>query len=186
MNKILFIGVLFFQSSISFSQIQDPDYVLENPRDYTKFPARNANYIELLGNGGLYSLNYDRIFIYKEKFKVSGRAGAAVFFNNVHVEQTYLIENNYIFFSNPHHLEIGPGLTFQTKYNTKCNNDSVPFWESLWFGMFRLGYRFQRREEGFFFRAGITPVFFAKNDCGTFLPPPKNWFWGGIALGISF
>jgi len=38
---------------------------------------RNSLYFELGGNGGLYSLNYERIIVSQKKFRLSGRAGAS-------------------------------------------------------------------------------------------------------------
>ena len=185
MRGFFTILVFLFYSCAATSQIKEPDYVLENPRDYTKFPARNANYIELLGNGGLYSINFERIFLYKEKFKVSGRVGANVNFVGAQIEQGYLIENSYVFLRNPHHIEIGPGLTLQRKYNPGCTDTTTYQWESIWYGMFRIGYRFQKQDDGFFLKAGILPIFYTKNSCYSEFPP-KNWFWGGVAVGLSF
>lgn len=185
MKNYFSILVFLICSYTSFCQIKEPDYVLENPRDYTKFPARNANYMELLGNGGLYSINFERIFLYKEKFKISGRVGANVMPIGAQIEQGYVIENSYIFLPNPHHIEIGPGLTLQRKYNPGCSDTTIYVWESVWFAMFRLGYRYQKREDGFFFKAGILPIFYTKNSCYSEFPP-KNWFWAGAAVGLSF
>ena len=185
--RFTFILAFFFCSYFVNAQRED-DYLLKTPHDYKKFPARTAMYIELLGNAGLYSLNLDQIFIYREKFKVSGRAGASVFPVGLNLEQAYVIENNYSFGSCPHHFEIGPGLTLQRKYNPVCS-DTTKYprynWESVWFGMFRLGYRFQQQEDGLFFKAGITPIFYRKYDCATDIPPAK-WFWLGLAIGVSY
>ncbi len=159
---------------------------MDDPRDYTKDPARSANFIELGGNAGLYSLNWDYIFYYKEKFKISGRIGANVFPKGIYLEQAYVIENNYILLKNPHHIELGPGLTLQVKHNPTCLADSIYQWENIWFGMFRIGYRYQPQEDGFFFRAGITPIFYRNSDCGPEFPVTRQWFWAGVAFGITF
>jgi hypothetical protein len=181
--------IIFFLSNVFLNaQIKDDDYVLEKPRDYSKDPAVTANYIELLGNGGLYSLNFDRVFVYRKKFKISGRIGGNIWPNGRYLEQAYVVENNYIFFDGDHHFEVGPGLTLQRKYNPVCS-DTTQYpkynWESVWFGMFRLGYRYQKEEEGFFFRFGLTPILYRKYDCATDIPP-GNWFWLGIAFGVTY
>ena len=182
------IIVFIFFSVLLKGQIKHDDYVLEKPRDYNKFPALNANYIELLGNGGLYSLNFDRIFVSRKNFKISGRVGANIWPVGYKIEQAYVVENNYIFFGGDHHFEIGPGLTLQRKFNPVCS-DTSEFpkysWENVWFGMFRLGYRYQKEEEGFFFRFGLTPILYRKYNCATDIPP-SNWFWLGIAVGVSY
>ncbi|MGZ3883367.1 MAG: hypothetical protein ACXVPQ_09740 [Bacteroidia bacterium] len=184
------IYVIFFficTFTLLNAQVKDDDYVLNHAHDYAKYPARNANYFELLGNGGLYSINIDHIFLYKAKFKISGRGGFSVFPVGPHIEQSYVIENNYIFFDGDHHLEIGPGLTLQRKFNPVCSDPTgaTYAWENVWFGMFRIGYRFQKREDGLFFRLGLTPIFYRKYTCATDVPP-SNWFWAGFAFGLSF
>lgn len=184
--KKLFITLIIFLTGLTQAQVKNDDYVLDKPHDYDKYPARSANFIELAGNAGLYSLNFDYIYFYKEKFKMSGRIGASIFPNGYHLEQAYVIEQNFIFFENPHHLEFGPGLTLQRKFNPTCANDSIYKWESIWFGMFRLGYRYQPQTDGFFFRAGITPIFYRKSDCGVEFPVTKTWFWAGVAIGVTF
>lgn len=183
LKKIIIL--CFLISSVLQAQIKETEYVLDTPRDYKKYPALNSNYIEILGNGGLYSLNFDRIFLYRPAFKISGRAGAMIWPNGYNIEQGYVVENNYIFFNGDHHLEIGPGLTLQRKYNPSCKDTITYKWESIWFGMFRLGYRYQKESDGFFFRFGLTPIFYRKYDCREDLPPP-NWFWLGIAVGMSY
>jgi hypothetical protein len=184
-----YVILIFIICSVALikAQVKDDDYVLSQPHDYSKYPARNANYIELLGNGGLYSINFDHIFLYKDKFKISGRVGASVFPVGYHVEQSYVIETDFIFFKNPHHLEVGPGLTLQRKYNPVCSDTTgaTYAWENIWFGMLRIGYRFQKQEDGFFFRFGLTPIFYRKYNCATDIPP-SNWFWLGAAVGVSF
>jgi len=175
----------FFIVTGSYAQIKETEYVLEKPHDYDKDPARTATYFEIGGNGSLYSINFDEIFLYREKFKVAGRLGFAIFPNGYHIEQAYVFENNYILFRNPHHLELGPGITLQRKYQAACRDSTNFIWESLWYGMLRVGYRYQKQEDGFFFRAGLLGIPYKKDDCGTEFPP-KNKFWFGISVGISY
>lgn len=179
--------IIFFYLSVTAAsaQIKETEYVLETPRDYNKDPARTATFLELGGNGSLYSINFDHIFFYKEKIKISARPGFAIFPNGYHIEQAYVIENNYILFSNPHHLEIGPGLTMQRKFQTSCRDSTQDIWENLFYGMVRVGYRYQRQEDGLFFRIGILGIPYKKDDCGTQIPP-KNILWLGISIGISY
>ena len=183
MNRLIILFVLL--ATISVAQIKETEYVLENPRDYNKDPARTATFLELGGNGSLYSINFDHIFLYREMLKVSGRVGFAVYPNGYHLEQAYVLENNYILFSNPHHLELGPGVTLQRKFQTSCRDSTQDIWESLWYGMLRVGYRYQRQEDGLFFRIGLLGIPYKKDDCGTQIPP-KNKFWLGVSIGISY
>lgn len=178
-----YVFCLIFLFCALITSAQD-DYALKPPRDYSKIPAKNAGFIELGGNAGLYSLNFDRIYFYKEKFKMSGRFGFAPHFNGIYIEQIYVLENNFILFKNPHHLELGLGATLQRRYNEKPNQIDNYFWENILFSVWRCGYRYQKEDDGMFLRAGITPVVIS-NDAEGF---HSNYFqfWAGVSLGVSF
>lgn len=160
------------------------DYTGQAARDYSKNPAKTAGFIELGGNAGLYSLNIDRIYLYKEKLKMSARLGFAPHFNGIYIEQEYVLENNFILFTNPHHLELGIGATMQRRYNERPNEPDNYFWENILFGVARCGYRYQKQDDGLFVRAGLTPIFMS-NDAEGF---HSNYFqfWAGVSLGVSF
>ena len=178
----VYITILIFYFSLSFSQSEN--YVSNAPHDYSKRPAKNAGFIELGGNAGLYSLNFDRIYYYKEKLKLSGRIGFAPHFNGIYIEQEYVLENNFILFKNPHHLELGLGATLQRRYNERPNEIDNYFWENILFGVARCGYRYQKQDDGFFLRAGLTPIFMSIDAEGFH----SNYFqfWAGLSVGVSF
>lgn len=179
--SILFIHLLF----ISFLNLNaQDDYALKPPRDYDKKPARNSGYIELGGNAGFYSLNFERIYYYKEKIKISGRFGFSPQMHGYYFEQVYVLENNFIFLKNPHHVEIGVGETLQRRYNEKCNTQDEYFWENLWWSLARIGYRYQKQDDGFFLKIGITPITLQKNACE--FNPTYFQLWAGISIGMSF
>lgn len=164
---------------------QEQDYTMPKPpRDYDKEPAKNAAFIELAGNAGLFSLNYERLYLYRETFRMGARAGLAPNFNGVYVEQVYLLENNFIFFKNPHHLELGIGATMQRRYNERPGTTDSYFWENIFFSVWRCGYRYQKQDEGFFLRAGLTPVFMSRDALG--FHPDYFLMWGGASIGMSF
>jgi hypothetical protein len=160
------------------------DYALHPPRDFNKKPAKNAAFIELGGNAGLFSLNIDRIYYYREKLKISGRLGFAPHFNGIYIEQIYIVENNFIFFKNPHHLELGLGATLQRRYNERPNEPDNYFWENILFSVARCGYRYQKQDDGFFVRAAITPAMMSSDAEGFH----SNYFqfWAGVSVGVSF
>jgi hypothetical protein len=68
-NSFLIL-LLFCFSKVLFCQ---QDYALKPARDYTKKPAKNAAYVELGGNAGFYSLNFERTYFYRERFKMAAR-----------------------------------------------------------------------------------------------------------------
>lgn len=164
---------------------QESDYAIgKPPRDYNKDPAKNAMFIELAGNAGFFSLNYERLYLYREQVKLGARAGFAPSFNGIYIEQIYLIENNFIFFRNPHHLELGVGATLQRRYNERPGSTDVYFWENIFFGVCRAGYRYQKQDDGFFLRAGLTPVVTSHDALGSH--PSYFMLWGGVSVGLSF
>lgn len=180
--KIVFLASIFLSQAIV---AQEEDYVLHPPRNYEKQPAKNAGFIELGGNGGLYSLNFDRIYFYKEAVKLSGRIGFTPLPHGHYFEQAYVIENNFIFLPNPHHLEFGIGATMFRRYNEKPSSNNGDYaWENIWFSIWRLGYRYQKQDDGLFFRAAITPAFMSHDALGNH---PNYFQWsGGISVGMSF
>ena len=179
-NAIICLGFSLF-ALIAKAQ---NEYAVKPPRDYDKKPAKVAGFIELGGNGGLYSLNLDRIYYYKEKLKISGRIGFAPHFNGIYFEQIYVLENNFILFKNPHHLELGLGASIQRRYNERPNELDNYFWETLVFGTGRVGYRYQKQDDGFFLRAALTPVVTSNDALG--FHPGYFQFWAGVSVGVSF
>lgn len=180
--RFYFIMIFICCANLLFSQKED--YAMPIPRDYSSKPAKNAGFIELGGNAGLYSLNFDRIYYYKERFKLSARVGYAPHFNGIYIEQECVIENNFILFKNPHHLELGFGSTLQRRYNERPNEIDNYFWENIIFGITRCGYRYQKQDDGLFVRAALTPVFMSKDEEG--FHPTYFQLWAGVCVGISF
>lgn len=181
LKNSLLSALLVFSPFLAKAQ---DDYTGPKPRDYGKDPAKNAAFIELGGNAGLYSLNFDRIYYSQEKLKVSARLGFAPHFNGIYIEQIYILENNFIVFSNPHHLELGIGATMQRRYNERPGSPDKYFWENILFGAGRVGYRYQRQDDGFFIRVGLTPIFMSNDALG--FHPDYFQFWAGLSVGASF
>lgn len=180
-KHIFFLVTALLYGLFTFAQ---DDYSLKPPRDYEKKPAKTAGFIELGGNAGLFSLNVDRIYYYEEKFKMSARLGFAPHFNNIYIEQIYVVENNFILFKNPHHLELGIGTSVQRRYNERPNEIDNYFWETLIFGTGRLGYRYQKQDDGFFLRVAVTPVVMSNDALG--FHGDYFQFWAGVSVGVSF
>jgi hypothetical protein len=144
------------------------------------FFHRNSVYVELLGNGGYYSVNYDYLITPKNALKLSARAGISI-----HPERgtgpTIPLEVNLLF-GNPNKrkkkgfLEIGTGYTWvrhfsnDIKFNYRIN---------------RIGYRRQSPYGGFMYRIALitwTEVFTNAPELGdpTFLVLPT------ISIGHAF
>lgn len=150
--------------------------------------ARNAVYLELGGNAAIYSLNYDRIIYEKGIFKAAARAGICAIPYNIANKNYggYLMPFEIVGLlgKSKHHLEMGPGITpywipFSPAHGSDGESDSYALDSHM---SFRLGYRYQKPEGGFFFRIAYTPIVNFKSKQGTYALP----LFGGLSVGKSF
>lgn len=137
--------------------------------------APNAVYLELLGNGLFYSLNYDRLLTPNVAARVGlSGFGAATDSASAGVIATPLMVS-YLFGQGNSHFETGVGLLLAAG-----GVENVEGFEDESFngaiGTATIGYRYQRPGGGFVFRAGVTPMF----DTSGIAP------WFGLSLGYGF
>ncbi|MET0791974.1 MAG: hypothetical protein ABW061_10680 [Polyangiaceae bacterium] len=146
--------------------------------------AKNSIYIEGLGPGILYSINYDRNigdfagrvgFSYIGLSARSGSDEAHASLITVPITATYLGLG-----SKKHMFEIGGGVTI-VHVSAGANSFAVSDSKSensntLLLGNLVFGYRMQPPEGGFLLRTGISPIF----GGGAFIPLPY------LALGGTF
>lgn len=143
-------------------------------------PKKNSIYFELLGNGIIYSFGYDRLIITKDLYKISTNIGltaipASPFSSDF---QVYTISPQLSFLiGQKNNLELGLGYTMALlKSDSEINNILV----------YRIGYRYQKKDGGLFFRIGFTPFSFIKKSPDFF----NNYLyfqpWGGITIGWTF
>ena len=139
--------------------------------------AQNSVHLELLGNGLLYSLNYERA-LYKS---LNARAGIGYYQvseigdggDNVSLT-TVPVMINYLLGSKSSKIEVGIGACFVF---ASANFEEVASVSgSTTLGTATFAYRYQRPEGGIMFRAGVTPFF---GDIGFQL-------WFGIGFGYAF
>jgi len=175
---------IFFLFCLPDTFLAQEDYNLKASRDYNLKPSKTAFFIELGGNAGLYSLNVDRIYFYRPNLKISGRVGFAINMNSIYYEPIIVVENNFIFLKKPHHLELGFGGTLQRRFNEKPNQSAIFNWENILFSVWRFGYRFQKQDDGLFFRTAVTPIIMSNDALG--FHPNYFQFWFGISIGVSF
>ena len=155
--------------------------------------SKNAVFFEAGGNGGLYSLNYDRIIHTKGKNNISIRGGLAFIPKQISGdanEYIILTELNHLHGINNKFFELGMGLTFFYETYTKKdyttqqgvvrekneNNED----ETHLLLFLRGGYRLQR-QKGLFFRAAFTPAFNLSGNSDLIFFP-----WVGISIGKTF
>jgi hypothetical protein len=144
--------------------------------------ARNTLYVELAGNAGIYSLNYERFFFDDLSFRLGGSymsvgdsagsvsGSAAMMVIPATVSYLGLRSGN-------HALELGAGVTY-VNFSASVSSASLDAFGSASgvVGTAIIGYRYAPMSGGINFRAALTPLF----GNGTFLP------WFGLAIGYGF
>ena len=136
----------------------------------------NSLYLEFFGSGGLYSINYDRLFT--ENF--GARIGFMYFeadwiFFFIDVDMFLIpITLNYLVGTGKHKFELGAGPVIAFSSARFLGSNSVSGSGLGWTGT--IGYRYQQNDGGFMWRIGFTPLLAG----GELFPS------GGISLGFSF
>jgi hypothetical protein len=161
-TTILILTIILLLHFDCFSQ--------DNKQDLSK----NSIYGEIFGNAGyLYNLTFDRIVFTKDQKNISIAIGLQYFNSNDIDEPIASIspQINYFIGKNGHHFETGVGVAFDY-----LNNDYViPL---------RVGYRYQKKQGGLFFKIGFTPLiiedFYFSDSRFTLFP------WGGLGIGLTF
>lgn len=136
-----------------------------------------AFYVELLGNGISYSMNYDQRF-QKRLDGLGFRAGASFLSIGGSSVGTVPFGLNYLLGKNGQYFEMGLGSTFL--FGGANTDFAVGDGEALstyLVGTMNFGYRSEPTDGGFLFRANLTPVF------GGFGFYP---FYGGVSFGYAF
>ncbi len=142
----LFAAFLLLAATASFAQAP-PEPV-----------RRNTFFLELGGNGMFYSLNYDRILLNRDNWKLSGRVGA-MYLPPLNERNRHMVggpvEISYLRGRGRHFLELGLGGTViydtYALSNSRVNDLAV-------MAVARIGYRHQKPEGGFFYKVGFTPL----------------------------
>jgi len=166
MKKLLILFVIVF---ISYGSIQAQ--VAERTRSQGIF-------VEVLGNGFIYSVNYDTRF--SQGFDGwGGRAGIGyIAIDDVRfTAMPFLV--NYLFGKEKHFFEVGVGTTFLVASESNGTYGPVGDRErgTGFIGAMSLGYRMEPTDGGFMFRAGLTPIF----SSSTFWP-----LWPQVSFGYAF
>lgn len=133
----------------SFAQIRD---------DQSLFKNKNSIQLDVGGHSVFYGVNYERVLLNERRFKTSVQVGFSIYpeFTNV-IPFWFPVSFNQLVSFNAHHAEIGVGLmpVLEKGFETPSGPEN---WQTNFFSIFRLGYRYQRPEGRFIFRAGLTPV----------------------------
>jgi len=163
MKKTLFMLVLLVA----------PAAVAQPASHYTQ----NAFYFEVLGQGLLYSVNFDHRFTENIAARVGFSSFIIEFISDVSIITIPLMVE-YLSGHGDSHLEVGLGIVpIHGSLSTSffgTTEGSVGAWAVI--GTATLGYRYQPRTEGLLFRIGVTPLFDSR----------AAQIWGGLSLGYAF
>ncbi|HSJ67651.1 MAG TPA: hypothetical protein VK921_08250 [Anditalea sp.] len=135
-------------------------------------------FVEVLGNGLIYSVNYDTRF--SQRFDgIGGRAGIGYIAIDGTTLTTMPFLLNYLFGKEKHFFEIGVGPTVILASANSGGFGPVGDRErgSAVIGTMSVGYRLEPTDGGFMFRAGLTPIF----DSSSFWP-----LWPQVSFGYAF
>lgn len=143
--------------------------------------AKNAVYLELAGNGGAYSLNYERAFSPKLLLRVGFASWSVTQDFGGEISRTTIpVMLNSLFGSGNHKIEGGLGVMLGSEKHT--GNEVVPKSKENIFALTgTAGYRYQKPSGGIIFRAGLTPFL----NIGDSEYPDFNFSAGG-SIGYAF
>jgi hypothetical protein len=137
----------------------------------------NAVYVELGGNGYLYSINYERTF----SNNLIARGGIGLSAGNIALPFHF----GKYFGNGSHHVEADLGLTYiHGKVNPENSYDDLVA-RSQYFATAFLGYRYQNPEKKSIFRIGYTPLYKLYDS---YAPFDNNFLyhWAGVSYGFKF
>jgi hypothetical protein len=159
-------------------------------QEHTAREAKNSIFVELGGNAGLYSLNYERflgedvglrigmMYVSVSATATSGTTtttGSASWFG-APLMFSYLGVG-----SDNHKLDLGIGTVLMYfSGGTSTFDATAKASGMLVAGTATVGYRYVPANGGFNFKAGFTPLFFQSAGKAYFLP------WAGISAGYGF
>jgi hypothetical protein len=152
--------------------------------------ANNALYVELGGNGGFYTVNYER-FLRKDAsvrvglmyMSISASAGSGMDSSSAKVTWTSIpLMFQYLgVAAGSHALELGGGVNMMYMSGNASTFDATASASGVIpVGTATLGYRYSDPSGGFIFRAGYTPMFFVTTEV------KEVFHWGGLSFGYRF
>lgn len=148
-------------------------------------PALNSVFLEVLGNGGLYSVNYDRKLSDHAALRIGVGAWAAddLFLGGEARKElvTVPVAASWLFGTGRGRLEVGAGVLLGRQ------TQDVPFEDGSTSSAFAsltgtIGYRYQPAAPGFIFRAGFTPFLGLGGDEAY----PESGFMPSIGLSGGY
>ena len=161
LSKILFGWLILFQCNAA-GQTQTTNF------------KQNQLYLELAGNGLIYSINYERFL--SEDFTI--RVGFGITPGLIFVEGTFIhipVTASYLIGSKTSKLELGLGATYFAGEDTEIFGLDAGD-QSLMFLTGIIGYRYTS-PAGFVFRVFFTPLYSSESE-------PNFNPYGGLSFGF--
>jgi hypothetical protein len=153
----------------------------------TSITAPNAIYLEVLGSGFIYSINYDRTLMNIFSMRIGfgyfpfppvtqTNADGVTSTVNASLTSVPISLSWFPFGATSSKLEIGAGATYIDLVARKVGKSATGSGTNI-SGI--LGYRYQPSDGGFLFKIAFTPIF-SSPIFSKFQP------WGGLTLGYAF
>ncbi len=142
--------------------------------------SKNSIFIEIFGNGGYYSINYERSLkpnLYGRIGFSSYRSKSILGSENVIGITTFPVLITYFTGQKMHHFEIGGGMLLGNVNEDNVSNTIIDLTAFL-------GYRVQSPGNGMLIRIGLTPFLSLDNKAN--YPDKLLTLSGGISLGYHF
>ncbi len=174
-NKLYLIAILIFVTisicTESFGQQKNVD-----------FSARNTFYANFTNKGAYYSVNYDRIFSQGQKLTWSYRIGFSILENAIALP----LGINAFTGKEKSHLEFSLSIIpYIDKYKSLTSSNDLS--DKYIYLVPGVGYRFQKPNDGLFFKALISPTIILDPPSSNFWKmEPKLHFTASLGLGYSF
>jgi hypothetical protein len=166
MKRLVWVIIAFLAYTYSQSiSAQDTETLAKKPGELRK----NSLYFEVLGNGAIYSFNYDRIFPLKKPLALVARIGGNEYHGIHATENSYNIIASIGVISGVGRHFVEPALGY-TYFSGSADRLTI----------LSIGYRYHGHR-GLLLRA--TPMFISNREKGdTF----GNSMWFGLSVGFSF
>ncbi|CAN5598023.1 hypothetical protein BH23BAC1_BH23BAC1_19560 [soil metagenome] len=175
-NKLLLLIIGLLTCTLSYGQTESSNF------------SRNNAYLELLGNGGLYSINYERIVVQNFALRLGFGAWKSIGLFGAGDKSfvTVPILGNFLFGKKNSKFEVGAGFLFgrEKEYSTSFNPNSNKS-SSIFNLTGVIGYRYQPSTAGLMFRVGLTP-FYALTGGEDAYPESGLTLSGGLSIGYNF
>ncbi len=170
MKWLLCIGI----AVVCHSQIPAQD--LSNGR----FICLNSVQLDLGGQGLFYALNYERILFNQQRWKTAAQVGVSYYPESTGIlDYWFPVGINEMYSMGSHHVEAGLAFVWVRSASRGSRNEVLHwFWD--YFASGRLGYRYQKPDGRFLFRAGFTPFLELGTNFCDFHPS------GGGTIGYAF